>query len=75
MNDEANEDGEQYTFGPSKSDNIFDEADDQSDEYDSLDDKEFQAIETFVFVSNHIVKNPCSNQRVQPIVTQPLPPD
>jgi hypothetical protein len=31
-NEEANDDGQQYVFDPSKSNNIFDKADNQSDE-------------------------------------------
>jgi hypothetical protein len=46
-NEEANEDGQQYVFDPSKSNKIFYKADDQSDEYDPLNDKEFQAIENY----------------------------
>jgi hypothetical protein len=45
MNEEANDNGQQYVFDPSKSDNIFDKADNQSDEYDPLNVEEFQAIE------------------------------
>jgi hypothetical protein len=44
-NEAANDDGQQYVFDPRKNNNIFDEADNQSDEYDPLNDKEFQAIE------------------------------
>jgi hypothetical protein len=51
-NEEADDDGQQYVFDPSKSNNIFDEADNQSDKYDPLNDKEFQVIENNTNMNN-----------------------
>jgi hypothetical protein len=51
-NEEADDDGQQYVFDPSESNNIFDEADDQSDKYDPLNDEKFQAIENDTNANN-----------------------
>jgi hypothetical protein len=46
-NEEVDNNGKQYVFDPSKSNNIFDEDNNQSDEYYPLNDEEFQAIENY----------------------------
>jgi hypothetical protein len=69
-NEAADDDRRQYIFDPSKSNNMFDKADDQSDEYDPPNDEEFQAIENNSNANNEATMKPIMKMNtIQTVMT------